>query len=85
MARINDYETVLMFALHYAIKNAIGAATIADYIAKELPKLSDECIEMMLKYIENARINIPYWFTLCELDWYCLKEQLKEEMGKRYG
>ena len=85
MARINDYEHVLIFALYFALSNAIGAETIADYIAKELPKLSDECIEMMQKYIESAKLLIPYSFGLCEMDWMCLLEQLEEEMGKRYG
>ena len=78
-------ENVLICALRYAIKMADSAETVTDYIAEELPKLSDKCIEMMLKDIEKARLNIPYRFGLCELDWNCLKEQLEEEMGKRYG
>jgi hypothetical protein len=85
MKRIKDYEQVLICALRYAVKMADSAETVTDYIAKELPKLSDECIEMMQKYIENAKSNIPYRFALCELDWMCLLEQLEEEMGKRYG
>ena len=85
MRRIKDYEQVLICAVRYAIKMADSAETIGDYIAKELPKLSDECIEMMLKDIKKARLQTPYRFALCESDWLCLLEQLEEEMEKRYG
>jgi hypothetical protein len=85
MIRIKDYEQVLICALRYAVKMADSAETVTDYIAKELPKLSDECIEMMQKDIEKAKLHIPYRFELCESDWMCLLEQLEEEMGKRYG
>lgn len=85
MARINDYEHVLIFALYFGLSNAIGAETIANYIAKELPKLSDECIEMMQNYIGDTKFLMPHTFGLCESDWMCLLEQLEEEMGKRYG
>ena len=85
MARINDYETVLIFALHFAIMNAIGVETIADYVGKELPKLSDECIEIIQDDIEKAELIMPCTFGLCESDWKCLLEQIEEEMEKRYG
>lgn len=80
---ITDYEHILISALRYAIRMSDG--TVTDYIAKELPKLSDECIEMMLKDIKKAKLQTPHRFALCELDWMCLLEQLEEEMEKRYG
>ena len=81
MARIKDYEQVLICALRYAVKMADSAETVTDYIAKELPKLSDDCIETMLKDIDKA----VFRFSFERLDWNCLEEQLEEEMGKRYG
>ena len=85
MRRIKDYEQVLICAVRYAIRMADSAETVSDYIAKELPKLSDECIEMMQKDIKKAKLMTPYRFELCESDWLCLLEQLEEEMEKRYG
>jgi hypothetical protein len=85
MIRTKDYEMVLICALRYAMKMADKAETITDYIAIELSKLSDECIEMMQKDIEKAKLHTPHRFELCERDWMCLLEQLEEEMGKRYG
>lgn len=79
---ITDYEHILISALRYALgrKSYIVDTTI-DYIASQLPKLSDDCIEIMLKDIDKAE----FAFYFDRQTWECLTEQLEEEMGKRYG
>ena len=84
MKKINDYEQVLICAVRYALATVDFVEATTDYIATELPKLSDECIAIMIKDIEKNN-KAAYRDFLEWSDWNCLKEQLEEEMGKRYG
>ena len=83
MKKIKDYEQVLICAARYALGTAGKSEAVTDYIAKELPKLSDECIAIMIIDIEKSNSYCTY--VLEWSDWSCLKEQLEEEMEKRYG
>ena len=81
---ITDYETILISAIRYALGRrtyVVGITT--DYVARQLPKLSDKCIKVMIEDIKNPLGG--YGDPCDEREWMCLLEQLEEEMGKRYG
>ena len=79
---MTDYEHILVSAVKYALgsRSYIVEKTI-DYVASQLPKLSDDCIRIMLEEIDKAEFE----FSFDRKTWECLTEQLKEEMEKRYG
>lgn len=79
---MTDYEHILVSAVRYALgrRSYIVEKTI-DYVASQLPKLSDSCIEVMLEDIDKA----DFEFRFDRKTWECLTEQLQEEMEKRYG
>ena len=81
---ITDYEHMLISAVRYALGRrtyVVGITT--DYVARQLSKLSDKCIKIMIDDINNPLGG--YGDPCDEIDWMCLLEQLEEEMGKRYG
>ena len=79
---MTDYEHIIVSAVRYALgrRSYIVEKTI-DYVASQLSKLSDRCIEVMLKDIDKA----VFEFSFDRKTWECLTEQLEEEMKKRYG
>ena len=53
MQRIRNYETMLTFAVKYALDKDVAIVTIVcNYIIEELMNLSEECIMVMAKDIE---------------------------------
>lgn len=81
---ITDYETILISAVRYALGRrtyVVGITT--DYVARQLPKLSDSCIKIITDDIKNPLGG--YGDPWDEREWMCLLEQLEEEEGKRYG
>ena len=81
---ITDYEHMLISAVRYALGRRTYVVEITtDYVARQLPKLSDKCIKIMIDDIKNP---LGGYGDPCDArDWMCLLEQLEEEMGKRYG
>jgi hypothetical protein len=83
-AGISDYEHMLISAVRYALgRRTYIVKLTTDYIARQIPKLSDECITLMIEDIKNPLGG--YGDPWDKQDWLCLLEQLEEEMGKRYG
>ena len=74
---ISDYEHMLISAMRYALGRRtyiVGMTT--EYIENELPKLSDQCKDVMIKDIESQR---NYGDECDREDWMQLLEKLKEQ------
>lgn len=58
MRRIRNYETMLTYAVKYALKkNIVEIAIVCDYIKEELMNLSEECILVIANDIEISFNN----------------------------
>lgn len=80
---ITDYEQTLIHAIRYGLMTDKHSYRVTGYVESVISKLSDECIKIILKDIENL---VDYsCLAVVQVDWICLKEQLEEEMEKRYG
>ena len=74
---ISDYEHMLISAMRYALGRRtyiVGMTT--EYIENELPKLADQCKDVMIKDIESQR---NYGDECDREDWMQLLEKLKEQ------
>ena len=79
---ITGYEHTLICAIRYELMKNDQCFKVTEYIESIIPKLSDECLTIMIKEIKRMKKFKSPWE---QRDWMCLLEQLEEEMGKRYG
>lgn len=74
---ITDYEHMLISALRYALgRRTYIVSLTTDYIARQIPKLSGRCIDVMIHDIKNPYGG--YGDPWDKTDWMCLLEQLEE-------
>ena len=77
---ITNYEHMLISALRYALgRRTYIVSTTAEYIACEIPKLSDQCKNVMIKDIEEQERFGGYGDECDKSDWMWLLAKLKGE------
>lgn len=78
-------ETIIISAVRYALgRKTTVAGETTEYVGSILPRLSDECIRVIAHDIDR-QAAYGYGHPCDKDDWMCLKEQLEEELIKRYG
>lgn len=76
---ITNYEHMLISALRYALgRRTYMVSLTAEYIAGEIPKLSDQCKAVMIKDIEQREMY-GYGDECDKAEWMWLLEQLKDD------
>lgn len=74
---MTDYERMMVSALRYALgRRTYIVKMTCNYIAAEIPKLSDHCKAVMIKDIEEQE-RFGYGDPCDKADWMRLLEQLK--------
>lgn len=74
---ITNYEHMLIGALRYALgRRTYIVSTTAEYIASELPKLSEQCKRVMVKDIEEQE-KFGYGDECDKDNWMWLLGELK--------
>ena len=76
---ITNYEHMLISALRYALgRRTYIVSTTAEYIANEIPKLSEQCKAVMIRDIEEQE-RFGYGDDCDKVDWMWLLGELKGE------
>lgn len=80
---ITDYEHMLINALRYAIgrRTYIVELTV-NYIIGEIPKLSEQCKNVMIEDIESPYSGCGYGDECDRRDWMRLLEELRKEQNE---
>lgn len=79
---ITNYEHMLISALRYALgRRTYIVSTTAEYIACEIPKLSEQCKNVMIQDIEEQE-RFGYGDACDKVDWMRLLGELKGEEQK---
>ena len=74
---ITNYEHMLISALRYALgRRTYIVSTTAEYIAREIPKLSERCKNVMIQDIEEQE-RFGYGDACDKDDWMWLLGELK--------
>lgn len=74
---MTDYEQTLISALRYALgRRSYIVKVTTDYMAAEIPKLSEHCKSVMIESIEDQK-KFGYGDACDKEDWMSLLDKLK--------
>lgn len=80
---MTDYELILSSALRYALgRRTYIVSVVTNYIENEIPNLSEHCIKVMIRDIENPYCD-DYGYDCDKRDWMRLLGKLKEAVSDK--